>query len=53
VFTWPGPDLRFIPEKGPESSVYGFLPPGFFRVVRDRFLRADREKKAALVARTE
>jgi hypothetical protein len=35
VFAWPGPDLRFLPGKGPESSVYGFLPPGFFRVVRD------------------
>jgi hypothetical protein len=53
VFAWPGPDLRFLPEKGPRSSVYGFLPPGFFRVVRDRFLAADREKKAALIVRTE
>jgi hypothetical protein len=53
VFAWPGPDLLFLPEKGPESSVYGFLPPGFFRVVRDRFLAADREKKAALIGRTE
>lgn len=53
VFTWPGPDLRFLPGKGPESTAYGFLPPGFFRVVRDRFLAADRAKKVALVARTE
>jgi hypothetical protein len=53
VFAWPGPDLRFLSGKGPESSAYGFLPPGFFRVVRDRFLAADREKKAALVVRTE
>jgi hypothetical protein len=53
VFAWPGPDLRFLPGKGHESSVYGFLPPGFFRVVRDRFLAADRTKKAALVIRTE
>jgi hypothetical protein len=53
VFAWPGPDLRFLPGKGLESSVYGFLPPGFFRVVRDRFLAADRGKKAALVTRTE
>ena len=53
VFAWPGPDLRLLPGKGPESSVYGFLPPGFFRVVRDRFLAADREKKAALIVRTE
>jgi hypothetical protein len=53
VFAWPGPDLRFLPGRGPESWVYGFLPPGFFRVIRDRFLAADRNKKAALVARTE
>ncbi len=53
LFHWPGPDLRFLPGKGPESAVYGFLPPAFFRVVRDRFLAADRAKKAVLVARTE
>jgi hypothetical protein len=53
MFHWPGPDLRLLPGKGPESAVYGFLPPGFFRLVRDRFLAADRAKKAALVARTE
>ena len=53
VFAWPGPDLRFLPGKGPESSVYGFLPPKFFRLIRDRFLAADSSRKAALVARTE
>jgi hypothetical protein len=53
VFTWPGPDLRFLPGKGPESAAFGFLSPGFFRVVRDRFLAADREERATLVARTE
>jgi hypothetical protein len=53
VFMWPGPDLRFSPGKGPESSAYGFLPPGFFRVVRDRFLAINRERRISLVARTE
>jgi hypothetical protein len=53
MFHWPGPDLRLLPGKSPENAVYGFLPPGFFRVVRDRFLAADRKVKAALVARTE
>jgi hypothetical protein len=53
VFAWPGPDLRFLPGKGPESAVYGFLPPAFFRVVRDRFIAADRDRKSRLVARTE
>jgi hypothetical protein len=53
IFHWPGPDMRFLPGKGPESAVYGFLPPAFFRVVRDRFLAADRAKKASMVIRTE
>jgi hypothetical protein len=52
-FIWPGPDLRFLPGKGPESVVYGFLPPRLLRVVRDRFLAAVRTKRAARVARTE
>ena len=52
-FYWPGPDLRFLPGRGPESSVHGFLPPGFFHVVRDRFLVLRRERGAALVSRTE
>lgn len=53
IFAWPGPDLRFLPGKGTESTVYGFLPPAFFRVVRDRFLAVNREKKDVLVKRTE
>lgn len=53
VFYWPGPDLRTLPGSGPKSAAYGFLPPGFFRVVRDRFLANDRARKAAVVQRTE
>ena len=53
VFAWPGPDLRFIPDKGPASAAYGFLPPGLFRAMRDRFLEVDRQRKTALVKRTE
>jgi hypothetical protein len=52
-FYWPGPDLRLLPGRGPESSVYGYLPPRFLRVVRDAFLATDRDRKLALVARTE
>ena len=37
-FNWPGPDLRPVPERGPESIAYGFLPPRLFRAVRERFL---------------
>lgn len=50
TFLWPGPDLRLLPGKGTESAVYGFLPPKFFRIVRDQFLAA---RRAALVKRTE
>jgi hypothetical protein len=53
VFTWPGPDLRFVPGKGPRSAAYGFLPPALFRVVRDRFVARARARQAALVRRTE
>jgi hypothetical protein len=52
AFTWPGPDLRFVPGKGLESAAYGFLPPALFKVVRDRFLERARRRKAGLVART-
>jgi len=53
VFSWPGPYLRFVPGKGAESAAYGFLPPGFFRLLRDHFLESARAQKSALVARTE
>jgi hypothetical protein len=52
-FVWPGPDLRFAPGQGPESSAYGYLPPRVFRVVRDRFLGRARARKSELVRRTE
>jgi hypothetical protein len=53
VFTWPGPDLRFVAGKGLESAAYGFLPPTLFRIVRDRFLERARRRQAAVVSRTE
>lgn len=53
AFTWPGPDIRSLPGKDPGSVAYGFLPPAFFRAVRDRFLEARRRQIAALVQRTE
>lgn len=53
AFYWPGPDLRLLPGKGPESAAYGFLPPRLFRIVRDRFLALRRERRARLVPRTE
>ena len=53
VFAWPGPDLRPIPGKGIESVAYGFLPPRFFRLVRDRFLAVSAAGRADVTQRSE
>ncbi len=37
-FIWPGPDLRAVPGSSPSSASYGFLPPGLFKIVVERFL---------------
>jgi hypothetical protein len=51
-FTWPGPDLRTI--GGDASTIaFGFLPPGFFRVVRDRYLALQRRNSVSRVPRTD
>lgn len=34
-FTWPGPDLRPVPQDAGRFD-YGLLPPGLFRQIRDR-----------------
>ncbi len=52
-FAWPGPDLRFLPGQGPESTAYGFLPPVVFRAIRDRFLARYRGSRTGLVPRSE
>jgi len=52
-FLWPGPDLRFVPGQGPESVAMGFLPPGLFRLIRDRFLAHARRRTASVTKRTE
>jgi hypothetical protein len=36
AFVWPGYDLAPVARSG--SPVYGILPPGFFRLLRSRFL---------------
>lgn len=52
-FIWPGPDLRPLPGRDAASVALGFVPPGLFRTVRDRFLDLARRGKAARVPRTE
>jgi len=53
AFNWPGPDLRPLAGQGAASVAYGFLPPRFFRIVRDRFLNCVRMRQARLVSRNE
>jgi hypothetical protein len=53
VFMWPGPDLRFVAGQGPETVAYGFLPPRFFRAVRERFLTELRSRQLSTVRRTD
>jgi hypothetical protein len=52
-FIWPGPDLRPIPGADLSTVAYGFLPPGFVRVLRERLQRLWRERRAKVVTRTQ
>jgi hypothetical protein len=52
-FLWPGPDLRPVPGADRTTIAYGFLPPGLFRIVRERFLALARQGQAQRVTRTE
>lgn len=52
-FVWPGPDLRPLPGKGADSVAFGFLPPGLFKIVRERFLAIYKAKRLSRVPRTE
>lgn len=49
LFTWPGPDLR---DTGKGTCLYGYLPAGFFRQVRDRIAAAAEAKRLLQVPRT-
>jgi hypothetical protein len=52
-FIWPGPDLRPVPGRDPSTVAYGFLPPGFIRMLRERLERRRRERRLAAVRRTQ
>ena len=52
-FIWPGPDLRPVPGSDPSTIAYGFLPPGFMRVLRERLQRRWKERRASAVIRTQ
>jgi len=50
-FVWPGFDLGLIPGRSPLTFAYGFLTPGFFALMRDRWLALDAAGKTRGVAR--
>jgi hypothetical protein len=52
-FTWPGPDIRPFDKGSARTISYGFLPPGLFRLIRDRYLALDTNSKSQTVKRTE
>lgn len=52
-FIWPGPDLRPAVNGDPASVVYGMLPPGFMKVLRERVLGRHRAFRLKAVPRTE
>jgi hypothetical protein len=51
-FIWPGPDLRAVPGRDPSTVAYGFLPPGFMKVLLERLNRLWRQRRARAVVRT-
>lgn len=50
-FIWPGYDLAIVPGRSPRSPAYGFLTPGFFADLRDRWLALDALGKSRGVSR--
>ncbi|MGB3897560.1 MAG: type II toxin-antitoxin system PemK/MazF family toxin [Mesorhizobium sp.] len=53
LFRWPGPDLRPTVNGDLSTVVYGLLPYTFFREIRDRFVKALRERTSRVVPRSE
>ncbi len=53
IFAWPGPDLRPVGPLSTDTVLYGYLPAGFFRTVRDRLATNIRAGRLRQVKRTE
>ena len=53
IFAWPGPDLRFVEGRGPESIAYGMLPPRLMAILRERFAKQLQARRAGMIERTE
>ena len=50
-FIWPGFDLALISGRNPPTVAYGYLTPGFFSKLRDRWLALDAAAKSRGVQR--
>jgi hypothetical protein len=51
AFVWPGFDLAIVPRRVPRTVAYGFLTPGFFARMRDRWLALDAASRSRRVSR--
>jgi hypothetical protein len=52
-FVWPGFDLALVPGRNPPTVAYGYLTPGFFSKLRDRWLELDAAAKSRGIPRDE
>ena len=52
-FIWPGPDLRPLRDRDQSTVAYGFLPPGFMNILRERLDRRRRERRHAVIGRSQ
>jgi hypothetical protein len=50
-FIWPGFDLALVRGRNPATVAYGYLTPGFFSKLRDRWLQLDANAKSRGVPR--
>lgn len=50
-FVWPGFDLAIVPGRAPRTVAYGFLTPGFFSRLRERWLTLDGSSRSRRVPR--
>ncbi len=51
TFTWPGPDVRPIPDKPPGTFIYGEVPDSLLHAVIESFMR--NKTRIAIVPRDE
>jgi len=52
-FIWPGPDLRPKTNGDLNSVVYGMLPPGFLKILKERLVARWRATAPKTVRRTD